>query len=204
MTIVIDHDENDRDQTRNSALLNPTYDVEAFNARQSLRRTGRGLFRGAESIATAMLRRQMISMVNTGALDLDRTNVLLSSLELAPLSGAQKMAFRVRARVRAWYDGLAGTLAHALVTIADDTSLMRWTTFEGCPEGFGIDQPGPVSPHGVRYCMVYSTLRLVVTVPAFEEEYLERTARGLLHDDLGRLCRVEPVLTSIDAWQDET
>jgi hypothetical protein len=156
------------------------------------------------NIAPDMLRRQVVGMINDGTVSIEGGNALLKSFNLPPLKSDGQVTFRVNARVRASYNGLSGTIEHARLTIADELCRLRWTTFDGCPEGFGIDEPVlPEGPYGRRYGTVQTTLRLTVTVPAYEDGLLEKTALDLLFQDLGRLCQVQPVLTRVTPWLDE-
>lgn len=154
-----------------------------------------------ESIAARRLRRHIVRMINSAALDLDGGNVLLASLNLPLLQGNRTIAFRVEARIQAPYDGPSGAIKYARATIANEVSRLRWTRFDGCPEGYGIDEPiRAESPHDGRHGTVHASLRLIVTVPAYEDKLLEQTARDLLLADLGRLRRVAPVMTTVSIW----
>jgi hypothetical protein len=156
------------------------------------------------NISPDILRRQVVGMINDGAVSIEGGNVLLKSFSLPPVKGNGLVTFRVNARVRTSYSGLSGTIQHARATIADELCRLRWTSFDGCPEGYGIDEPVlPEGPYGRRYGIVQTTLCLTVTVPAYEEGLLEKTALDLLFQDLGRLCEVQPVLTRVMPWLDE-
>ena len=157
------------------------------------------------NIAPVMLRRQVVGMINDGTITLEGGNALLKSFNVAPVKGGAQVSFRVSAEVRAFYDGLSGTIEHADATIMDELCRLRWTSFEGCPEGYGIDEPAlsKGSRGGRRYGTVHTTLRLTVTVPAYEEDLLEQTAFDLLCQDLGQLRHVRPVMTRIRPWLDE-
>jgi hypothetical protein len=154
-----------------------------------------------DGVAARRLRRHIVRMINAGTFDLEGGNALLASLDLPLVQGNGTIAFRVEAGIRAPYDGPSEAIRYARTTIANELSRLRWTRFDGCPEGYGIDEPLRAgSPHDGRHGTVHTCLRLMVTVPAYEDKLLEQTARDLLLADLGRLYRVAPVTTTISRW----
>ena len=157
------------------------------------------------NVAPVMLRRRVVGLINDGTITLEGGNARLKSLNLAPVKGNARVSFRVSAQVRAFYDGPSRTIEHADATITDELRRLCWTSFEGCPEGYGIDEPAPHkgSRGRRRYGTVHTTLRLTVTVPAYEEDLLEQTAFDLLYRDLAQLSNVRPVMTRITPWLDE-
>lgn len=154
-----------------------------------------------DGVAARRLRRHVVRMINAGTFDLAEGNALLAALDLAPVQVNGTITFRVEAGIRAPYDGPSEAIRYARTTIANELSRLRWTRFDGCPEGYGIDEYMRAgSPHEGRTGTVHTYLRLTVTVPAYEDKLLEQTARDLLLADLGRLYRVEPLTATISRW----
>ncbi len=168
--------------------------IEALSAQ--LRRRTTSVTRRSVS-ATQLrtrLRDEVIRLVNETVLDLHAGNTLLAAMDIAPVKGGTDVTMRVPTAITVRYDGPAATIRNALAVVRRDIAQARWTTFAGCPDGYGIDEPAlPRRPHRTRRAVVHTDLRLRVTVAAYSGGALWQTARRLLRQDLRRSSRDCPV-----------
>ena len=151
------------------------------------------------AIAEALERRQVVNAINAGTLSLDAGNGLLAAMNRKQVKGARQVAFRLNVRIRAPYNGFASMIEYGRAVIEEEFRQLRWTRLDECPEGFGIDEPTAPGEGGI----VHTTLRLIVMVPAYQDEDLDATARELLHRDLNGLARVEPAGGQVTLWDEE-
>lgn len=173
--------------------------IDALSAQ--LRRRGSRARRPANP---TRLRNLVIRLVNEAVLDLHAGNTLLTAMGVGTVNGPAEVTFRVPAAVTAGCQGPAAAIRHALAIIGAEIDQARWTVFAGCPEGYGIDEPGPAyPPRPVRRAVVHTDLRLTVTVAAYlDEDALSQTALGLLRQDLRRMRRLHPSVEAVTQWHD--
>jgi hypothetical protein len=150
------------------------------------------------------LRDEVIRLVNETVLDLHAGNILLAAMGIAPVKGGADVTVRVPTAITVRDDGPAATIRNALAVVRRDLGQARWTTFAGCPDGYGIDEPGPPRrPHRVRRAVVHADLRLRVTVAAYPGHALWQTALRLLRQDLRRLHRLRASVQAVTEWDDD-
>lgn len=187
--------------TELTALLAAAHaQIDALSAQLRRRRGSRA----RRPVNPTRLRNLVIRLVNEAVLDLHAGNTLLTAMGAGTVNGPAEVTFRVPAAVTAGCQGPAAAICHALAIIRAETDQARWTVFAGCPDGYGIDEPGPAyPPHPARRAVVHTDLRLTVTVAAYlDEDALSQTALGLLRQDLRRMRRLHPSVKAVTHWHD--
>jgi len=174
--------------------------IDALSAQLRRRRGSRA----RQPVNPTRLRNLVIRLVNEAVLDLHAGNTLLTAMGVGAVDGPAEVTFRVPAAVTAGCQGSAAAIRNALAIIRAEIDQARWTVFAGCPEGYGIDEPGPAhAPRPARRAVVHTDLRLTVTVAAYlDEDALSQTALGLLRRDLRRMRRLHPNVEAVTQWHD--
>ncbi|WP_345541863.1 hypothetical protein [Phytohabitans rumicis] len=144
----------------------------------------------------------MAALVNHGELTLRAGNTLLAEQHLPVMSGPRRAAFRVPVAAPVRIDtGPAAAIAQLDALLAQAADRMRWTTLDGCPDGYGIDPPHRSRPGPLA--VVHSDLRLTVTVHAHPTHAMDETVQDLLHQDLAQLHQFGAKTGDPQRWHDD-
>jgi hypothetical protein len=145
---------------------------------------------------------RVAALVNHGELTLRAGNTLLTEQHLPVMPGPRRAAFRVPVAAPVRIDtGPAAAIAQLDALLAAAADRMRWTTLDGCPDGYGIDPPHRRRPGPLA--VVHSDLRLTVTVHAYPTHAMDETVQHLLHQDLAQLHQLGAKTGEPRRWHDD-
>jgi len=150
------------------------------------------------------LRDSVVRHINAGNVDLHTANAYLTGLGIAPAAGPAVVTFRLTLAVTVVHEDAETDAGMFDLLVEDVVDRMRWTTYRGCPDGYGIAPHDTEDPWDRRrHAVVYGDLRLRITVPAYAEPHQPATitaaalAEDLRHftdDDLDVEILTGPVL----------